>query len=566
MARQRFDEIQLGLIAAIVAILEEPAGGLMQDGGRLLWRQFVDEAVDGLPQETYAVPHQEFLSVVRACARQEGALEELVRATELVAPAVGRQLQPLLEEWWAHRVYAGRSWSALRQALQPRLPELASLVSLSTDGRRALPAHCGTPWQAFVHLADLNSATRGLPPGMVLLEHLARCPELAAAVGEIRTWNDHFAREWGLLDGADGLRGLRRRLDAARRHEQAGSDPTGPTGPAGQAGESADQPGPDRTGADRPGGEDAAGQENHTAPDGRPLIRLYIRVAADRTPQPGTGRRRTSRIPRYHVSACVKYADSPTLHREPGAEPEAPVTREQLGSCIAELITRMAALWHNRSELVALEFFLPLELLNEPVEWWDRNPARGYANPLLSTYRVSVHSLDRVQRREFHRAWRARWTRWRENGGKQQHARRVVHECAPEPTLSDAEHLARLDAVVGSDDDVVGMLLCQPPWDHGKLGIQEVSLALDLGVPVLMYHREEHAASACRAAVREALAEDGLAALPQRAQQWRTDAAAGRPSAHDPKAIRSMGMIWDDPEHLLDGGPSAPATFVGGTD
>ncbi|WP_328771684.1 VMAP-C domain-containing protein [Streptomyces sp. NBC_00286] len=551
MARQRFDDIQLDLIAAIVAILEEPAGGLMQDGGRLLWRQFVHEAVDGLPQETYSVPHQEFLSVVRACARQEGALEELVRATELVAPAVGRQLQPLLEEWWAHHVYGGRNWSSLRQALQPRLPELASLVSLSTGGRRTLPAHCGTPWQAFVHLADLNSPVGGLPPGMVFLEHLAHCPELAAAVGEIRTWNDHFAREWGLLDGSDGLRGLRRRLDSARRHEGVGISAADPAGGA----------------ADRPQDDGAeAGREDHTAPDGRPLIRLYIRVATDRTPQPSTGRRRAARIPRYQVSACVKYANSPTLHREPGAEPQAPATREQLGSCVAELLTRMSALWHNRSELVALEFFLPLELLNEPVEWWDRDPARGYANPLLSTYRVSVHSLDRVQRREFHRAWRARWTHWRENGSNLEHTRRVVHECAPEPTLTDSEHLARLDAVVGSDDDVVGMLLCQPPWDHSKLGIQEVSLALDLGVPLLMYHREDEAASACRAAVREALAEDGLAALPRLAQQWKTDAAAGRPSAHDPKAIRSMGMIWDDPEHLLDGGPSAPATFVGGTD
>jgi hypothetical protein len=547
--RQRFDEVQLGLIAAFVTVLEEPAGGLMQDGGRLLWRQFVHEAVEGLPQDTYSVPHQEFLSVVRACARQEGALEELVVATELVAPALGRQLQPLLDEWRAHGVYAGRDWQALREALQPRMPELAALVSASTGGRQVLPTYCGTPWQAFAHLADLNSPAGGLPPSMVLLEHLARRPELASAVGEIRSWNDHFAKEWGLLEGADGLRQLRRELESVRRQ----GDDTGSRGHDSVAG------GPAET-----------GREHRPGTGGRPVIRLYIRVAPDRAPQPAAGRRRAGRAPRYHVSACVKYADSPTLHREPGAEPEEPVTRDQLSTSIGELLTRMAVLWHNRSELVALEFFLPMELLNEPVEWWDRDPTRGYANPLLSTYRVSVHSLERVQRREFHRAWRARWTRWRENGSNPGHARRVVHECAPEPTRTEVEHLSghlsRLDAAVGSDDDVVGMLLCEPPLDQGKLGMQEVSLALELGVPILMYHREDSAAASWRAAVREALAEDGLAGLPRRAQQWKTDTAAGRPSAHDPEAIRSMGMIWDDPEHLLDGGPSAPATFVGGTD
>ncbi|MEU1570610.1 hypothetical protein ABZ519_05470 [Streptomyces collinus] len=530
--------------------LAEPAGGLMQEGGRRLWRQLMQETVDGLPQETFSVPHQELLSMVHACAGHEGGLEALVEVTGMVAPPLVRQLRPLLEEWRAYHVYAGRDWRSLREALQRLLPELADLTSRSTGGRHVLPSYCATPWQAFVHLADVNTPAGGLPPSMILLEHLAQCPDLAASVGEIRAWNDHFAAEWGLTDGTHGLQALRKQMESAHRQERV---PVGVTAGGSYGGEADEIP---AAPADRHG---------RTEPDGRPVIRLYIRVAPDRVPQPA-GRRRTTRAPRYHVSACVKYADSPALHREPGAEPTESVTRDQLSASVAGLLTKMAVLWHNRSELVALEFFLPLELLTEPVEWWDRDPARGYANPLLSKYRVTVHSLERVQRREFHRAWRARWTRWRENGSNPQHARRVVHECAPEPTLIDREHLERLDAAVGSDDDVVGMLLCQPPWDPGELGMQEVSLALDLGVPILMYQREDGEASALRAAVRQALAEDGLAGLPWHAQQWKTDIAAGRQSGPSAAAMRSLGMIWDDPEHLLDGGPSAPATFVGGTD
>ncbi|MFE1438871.1 hypothetical protein [Streptomyces sp. NPDC058739] len=552
MERKRFDKVQFALVEAFVAVLSEPAGGLMREQGRQLWRQWVDQLVDGVPQAAYAVPRQEFLSVVGACAQRDEDLEGLISATDLVAPALVPHLRPLLDEWRAHTVYAGRDWRSLREALQLRLPELASLVSSLTRGRLSLPAHCGTPWQAFVHLADANAPAGGLPPSMVLLEHLAQRPELADSVGEIRAWNDHFAKEWQLLDGDTGLRALRRRLEGSERGgAPSAEDGAGPAG-SGVSAAAAARP--------EPAGRDAGA-------DGRPVIRVYIRIAPDRTPRPAAGRRRGGR-PRYHVSACVRYSDSLTLHRAAGADPEEPVTREQLGPCVATLLTTMSRLWHNRQEqLVALEFFLPLDLLTEPIEYWDRDPTRGYANPLLSTYRISVHSLERVQRPELHRAWRARWAHWKAQDRNPGHGRRVVHECAwPEQSRNPMDHLAALDVAIGSDDDVVGVLLCEPPLKHGQLGMQEVSLALDLGVPIVMYHRRDDVAPAWRAAVRDAMAEEGLAAIPQRARQWKTEAAAARPVPLDPEAVRALGMIWDDPEHLLDGGPSAPATFVGGTD
>lgn len=557
MARRRFDDFQLELIEAVVTVLKEPGGGLMSEGARRLWRQMIDEALEGLPQDTYPAAHLEFLSLVHACAGRRGGLVVLARVTGLVAPSLVGPLQPLLDEWRAHDIFEGRDWHSLREVLRPRLPELAALVAESTSGRHVLPPHCATPWQAFVHLVDLNSPSGSLPPAMVLLERLAFCPELASAVGEMRAWNDHFADRWELTEGPDGLRNLRRNLESAHRADRT----LRAVAADGSSGGASDEPPAD-------GGQRQESPEQEEPP----LIRMYIRVARDHTPQPSS-RRRTPRPPRYHISACVKYADSPALQRQTEAEPQEPVTCDQLPGCVSELLATMAVMWHNRSENVALEFFLPLELLTEAVEFWDRNPARGFKNPLLNTYRVSVHSLDRIQRREFHRAWRARWTQWRKNeaqwrklGSNPEHTRRVVYECAPEPTLAIREHLTRLDAAVGSDDDVVGILLCEPPCNQGELGTQEVRLALDLGVPVLMYHREGVATPAWRAAIWEALAEDGLAALPRRTQQWKTDAAAGRLSAHDPATIRAMGMIWDDPEHLLDGGPSAPAIFVGGTD
>ncbi|MFE1883492.1 VMAP-C domain-containing protein [Streptomyces diastatochromogenes] len=545
----RFDEVQLGLIEDIVSVLEEPDAGLMREDGRRLWRRLLHDTVAGLPQETYAVPRQELVSVVRACAARNGALTHLRQVTKLVAPVLDGYLQPLLEEWRAHTVYGTRSWASLREALQEPLlepSELAELVSLATGGRRVLPPYCMTPWQAFVHLADANSAA-DLPPAMVLLEHVARRPEFAHCLAEVIGWNDHFARQWGLLHTDDGLLALRSVLETAGRTEHVitAGDAVGIAVGGG------------------PGGSGSASAQ--PIMQHRPEIRVYIRVTPDQRPQTAGAHTRAPRLQRYHVSACVKYWDSPSLHREPGTDSAAPITRAQLGSCVSGLLSRMAQQWHNRSEPVALEFFLPLELLTEPVEWWDRDPARRFANPLLSTYRVSLHSLERVQRREFHRAWRVRWAHYKAAADRQR-ARNIVYQCPAEPSLADDLHLGRLDVAVGSDDDVIGLLLCEPPMKKGELGLEELRLALELGVPVLLYHREKGVPDAWRAAVREIPADEGLRGLRRLAQQWKADAASGRPSPHDLLTIRSMGLIWDNPDHLLDGGPSAPATFVGGTE
>ncbi|MEU1704259.1 hypothetical protein ABZ478_02495 [Streptomyces sp. NPDC005706] len=526
----RLNEDQLRIIEEIVAVLEDPDANLMREDGRRLWLQLLRDAVDGLPEESYAVPRQELVSVVRACVVRKGALTPLRQATELVAPALDRHLQPLLEEWQAHAVHGTRSWAPLREALQRQLEpgELAAMVSRVTDGRRVLPPYCTTPWQAFVHLSDLNSPASGLPPSMVLLEHLACLPEFAPCATEIVRWNDHFARQWGLLHEDDGLLALRAGLRTAP--PGSGTEPARPARPR------------------------------------RPEIRVYIRVAPDQRPQAAGARRRAPRSQRYHVSACVKYWESPALHREPGTDSGAPVTRAQLGACVSGLLSRMAPQWRDRSEEVALEFFLPLELLTEPVEWWDRDPARRFPKPLLSQYRVSLHSLERVQRQEFHRAWRARWAHYKAAAGDGPRTGTTVYQCPSDPAVADAAHLGRLDVAVGSDHDVIGLLLCAPPMRKGELGAEELVLALELGVPMLLYPRERGVPDAWPAAVREMPAGEGLRGLRRLAQQWRIDAASGRPAPHDLTAIRSMGLIWDNPDHLLDGGPSAPATFVGGTE
>jgi hypothetical protein len=246
------------------------------------------------------------------------------------------------------------------------------------------------------------------------------------------------------------------------------------------------------------------------------------------------------------------------LHHEQEGEGGEPVSRARLPVAVAALLTAMAGLWRSRAEDVVLEFFLPTELLNEPVEWWNRDPTAGYPNPLFSKYPdILVHSLERLQRRELHHAWRIRWARWKGRPGDA-----GVLWCDPEGHEAE-EHLALLDARIGKRDDVVAMVLSGPPQPRAAMGLRELRLGLDLGIPVFIHHR--HATTeAFRSVVRDGLSQEGgLANLPARARQWKGDlATTGTASAQEDPA-RHVSVIWDDPEQLLDGGPGAPAAFVG---
>ncbi|UGY94484.1 effector-associated domain 2-containing protein [Streptomyces gobiensis] len=503
------------------------SAALADPRGRHQWRRELTDALEGLALEPYPTPRQEFIDAIRACGARPGGLELLLEITHFVVPALSHRLRPLLDEWNAADLYGTRDWTALHSALDIGLPELNTMVTEVCGDRIRLPSHCATAWHAFVHLACRNTPPGGLPPSMVLLEHLALHADLASSVGELHAWNDHFAQTWKLTHGHGGLLALRAALATDRA--LGGS-----------------------VGAERRA-------EDNAAPE-RPVIRLFIKVEPDLTPVEAKGRRRGREETRYRLSSRVRYAESPGLHQEDADEPQGPVPRSRISVAVAELLTRMAELWQSRSEDVVLEFFLPTELLNEPVEWWDRDPRLDYANPLLSKYpEIFTHSLERVQRRELHHAWRLRWARWQSQPDKGD-----VYWCDPDGRRAD-EHLALLDARIGKRDEVVAMVLSGPPQPGSGLGLRELRLGLDLGVPVFIHHREDSASQAFRSLVSEGLNEDGLVKLPTRARHWKGDSAAGGLDSDEDPA-RHLSLVWDDPELLLDGGPCAPATFVGGID
>ncbi|MFD9906997.1 hypothetical protein [Streptomyces sp. NPDC059063] len=514
--------------------------------GRQQWARELAEEFDGLELGGLPTPRQEIVEAVRHCSRIEDGLERLTSVTEFLAPAVSHQLRPLLDEWYATDVYEGRDWAALRAGLEFSLPELPALVAEVSGDRVRIPAYCHTAWHAFVHLAGHNAPVGGLEPSMVLLEHLMLRAEAAAIVGEIRAWNDHFAVVWERKDGSTGLDALRERL--AAQHAPVAGEFGMTTG--------------EHTGHGNPHSEPA--DPGEPGDPQVPVIRMFIKIAPDLRPSDRETARQGRRETRYRISSRVRYAESVRLHQE-DCDPEEAVPRSRLPGAIASLLSTTAELWQSRDENVVLEFFLPADLLNEPVEWWNRDPQLSHSNPLLSKYPwIFVHSLERMQRRDLHHAWRRRWARWKGDPGGGR-----VHWCDPRGRAA-AEHLELLDAQIGKEEGVVCMVLSDSPRTRNAMGLRELRLGLDHGVPVVIFEREHGAPDVFRSMVKELLAEEGLANLPERARQWKGDAAAGSAlhgTGPQHKAVlKNLGMVWDDPQQLLDGDACAPAAFVGGTD
>jgi hypothetical protein len=212
------------------------------------------------------------------------------------------------------------------------------------------------------------------------------------------------------------------------------------------------------------------------------------------------------------------------------------VARDQLGHAVEELVER---LWESRPTPrvgLTLEFLLPLDLLDLPVEGLND----GVKPPLMARHSVVVRSLERARGELWHEAWQQRWLELvRRSSGC------LLHWCEPEYPVP-SEQLAD----EATDPRVVGAVLRRPP----PLSHEELRTALKAGLPVLLWHRQGRYDHGFRQAVRELTAGDGLAHLPARARELRTgaftpdDADAGPEWRRD--AGRNLVLIWDDPGRL----------------
>jgi hypothetical protein len=191
------------------------------------------------------------------------------------------------------------------------------------------------------------------------------------------------------------------------------------------------------------------------------------------------------------------------------------------------------------SEDISLEFVLPMELLNFPVQHLRKKALADRMVPLAVDHPIVLRSLERLRTPRLHLAWRRRWER---TAGKQ------MRPYWSQPSGSD--YFVRLTTELRADQRVFSLILSEPP-EAGNNAHLEVAAALHAGIPAIVWHRLDCSSAHFRDAVTTMVADGALVHLPRRVTALRLDAlklgtmTPGHPGWE-------IAILWDDPNRLLE--------------
>jgi hypothetical protein len=481
------ERVRNELVVSIVDVLQGSAT-VNQASSRELWRELLADEL-GSPVEPFGGDRLRpwLLQIVKGCTAVGDGPACLVRSLEYVEQqsATVAGLWPLVDEWEAVDFFNSADLGELRPVLfSLRPPDLAAMARRASRSRvQELPAWCQTAWQVFLRLAGENAPAGDLPPSMAFLA-------LAA---------DRLVED-GAPDAAELVRRFNRGQAQALGLERLLAD---------------------RQRSDFP----------QPAPSLVPAY-LMIQFEPDRV-----------EADRYYLSHW-RQSDSEGWHPVRGETVH--LGREELPGAVEQLVEETEARWADLRQPVILEFVLPWELLNEPVEWWSKESGSDSPTPLALDYPVVVRSLERLQRAAWHRPWHAKWRQLRERPADSH-----SHWSRPGP---DESYFFHLERELKEDRHAVCLVLSQPPGDASGIGRQEILAGLRAGVPAMVWHRSDCADPMFQDAIGEILEDRGLGRLAERVGQWRKEALALGPGGWQQHVGRHLAILLDDPEHR----PSPP--------
>ncbi|MER6632704.1 hypothetical protein ABT301_31545 [Streptomyces sp. NPDC000987] len=214
------------------------------------------------------------------------------------------------------------------------------------------------------------------------------------------------------------------------------------------------------------------------------------------------------------------------------------VPTDRLQQTVTDVIRRVEETGGDRLAEVSLEFVLPFELLNLPVDRWPRDTSEVPGVPLAVDYPVVVRSLDRLQNRDWYRFWRSRWQQL----ARDEHPSKSVYVNV---ARSNGDHLRGLEARLSDDEHCVALVLSEPPVPTRAHSRRELQAALRSGLPVVIWHREGRSPQEFRDVIDGLLAE-GLRRFPAKVAAFRRRAAI---EDEDATHIgRHLAVLWDDPD------------------
>ncbi|MFE6337987.1 hypothetical protein ACFVOK_32950 [Streptomyces sp. NPDC057798] len=251
--------------------------------------------------------------------------------------------------------------------------------------------------------------------------------------------------------------------------------------------------------------------------------------------------------PEYLLSVWLGHGDrqwTPLVHED---EPQ---RLDQISSRVADFL--VTASEYDRDGPSRIEFMLPRELINLPVErWLVPESSRGPEQPLGCLYPVVVRDQDRQRDAYVRRLWETKWRRLRHD-----------HLDASSSLLLDAEHLAAAphDLVPRMAPALTVLVTGTAAWDERGHTLQEhLELALEAGVPIMLWDRRggpESTRYFKENLAPELVDESGRARLPHTVLDLRRRTAA----LGDAYQFADLALLWDDPEHspVQAGGFRAP--------
>ena len=444
---------------------------------------------------------QQFLNVFRHCSVDPDGLSVLAGVLHGMDPYCPQvfAVQRLADEWTAVGSLEGLavlgSWRYLAEALRPLQPlpypykMRSALVWLATGKRLTEPPpHAENPWHDFLYLAGQNTAPGELPPWMLHLDVCA--PYMSRELSEeVMARNRHWSLGLGLSELLD-----------EERNRARGSSVSG-----------------------------VARQ-----------LRRYLAIRIETDPLNNT---------QYNVFPS-HMSDGPGRGWVQG-QPRHQVPVEQLEDVVGSIVRQTER--HRRAGPAGaaepaplfLEFVLPFELLNLPVEWWPHDWDWASQVTSASGFSVVIRSLDRLQTREWHEFWNARW---QQLGADEPPSRSVCYAADTRVRSGAAQTLEqRLD----EDEHLVALVLSEPPLTGTGHGSQELHTALRMGLPVVIWNRADRATTGLREVLDDLLG-GGLKRFPARVDAYRREAAdqngESASAGHTGHIGRHLTVLWDDAE------------------
>ncbi|MEU1268526.1 SAV_2336 N-terminal domain-related protein [Streptomyces sp. NPDC005799] len=479
------------LVGRIVDVLQS-SDTMRHGASRNLWREMLMAELD-VPVEPYRDEPLRvwLLKVVSTSAEQPGGLFGVVRSLEYVEqPSVTvNALWSLVDEWEAAEFFDYADLQPLQPVLQAMGPDgLTAMARHASRSRvRELPPRCETGWQVFLWLAGENSPASELPPCMAFL---------ALSAGRL------------VAEGQTEAAELLRRFNRRQAMDLGVTDRL------------------------------TDWQQAYVPQSAPSLVPAYVLIQLE-----------PDRIDpdRYYLSHWLQ-SDREGWHPVVGETVH--LAQAELPIAVDQLMERVEGRWADLRQPVILEFVLPWELLNEPVEWWCKEADSTYPVPLVLDYPVVLRSLERLQRAAWHRAWHNKWDQLKERPGEN-----YAHWSHPE---GDDAYFFRLERELREDPRAVCLVLSEPPGGDAGTGRRELLAGLRAGVPVVIWDRRGRTDDAFREAVHEIVQDLSPDGLMKQVTKWRREALVAGPEEWDRQVGRHLAVLFDDPERKP--GPPAPVS------